>query len=266
MRDWNIDGVVVGRPYQDINEVSTVQRYPVGMIHERHGRRWRYCRAVQDILFAGRGCPNLAFIPWHSENTYACGDGDLIAITVAGQQKIVVKVDDCAVANCRTKDYFVGGMAIIFCLGPESGGPATNILQFRISGNDVSVANTDTDYEDITVYLDEPLPQDLAALDQVDLYPSPYMNIGYSESVSVHGRVACVPMNEVASGSWFWGQTRGPCWCTPVEGITAAVTHEMAFTTDGAVIPKTACLQLAGYMLHYGDGTQDDSLLMLQIE
>ena len=60
MRDFNLDGVVQGIPYQRIWEKSATQKYPIGAILERHGRRFRYCHAVADITITHTGLPNMA--------------------------------------------------------------------------------------------------------------------------------------------------------------------------------------------------------------
>ena len=42
MRDFNVNGEIVGRPYQAVNEQSLTQKYPIGMKYESWGKIWRY--------------------------------------------------------------------------------------------------------------------------------------------------------------------------------------------------------------------------------
>lgn len=265
MRDQNSDGVLVGRPKYGINYKGSTQLYPCGMIHERHGRRYRYCHAVADFVFAGRGNPNVADIPWTSENTYAVR-GAVKTAVVAGSNRIVVKINDSMVTNSRIVDYFVDGVA--WFLEPNEAGTAGYIvIRPRISGNDASYADTDASYEDIVIYLDEPLIKDIAAAQQCDLYPSPYRNIGASASVGLYSSVVCVACSEADSGDWFWGQTRGPCWVTPTAGITGSAIRTVSFANDGCVEKcDDPQRQIAGYIIHSGDGVNDDSELMLMLE
>lgn len=265
MRDFNSDGVLVGRPKLGLNYHGSEQIYPCGTIHERHGRRYRYCHAVEDFVFAGRGNPNLAHIPWHAENTYGVRGAVKVAVK-AGDNKVIVKINDSIVTNSRIPDYFVDGVA--WMLEPNEAGTAGYVvIRPRISGSDISYADTDASYEDILIYLDEPLIKDIAAAQQCDLYPSPYRNIGASASVGVYASVVCVACSEADDGDWFWGQTRGPCWCTPTAGITAGATRMVVFANDGAIkaAPGSA-EQIAGYLLHRGDGAQDDAEIMLMLE
>lgn len=263
MRDQDKDGVVVGWPIQGIHESSTTQNYPIGMIHERHGRRFRYCMAYEELAYGGRGHPNMAYMPWIAGNLFACGDGDLKVAAIAGDQKIIVKVDDCTVINTQTVDYFVGGLAVIF--------PASNCSQnYRISGNDASYVDPGSaDYENVPIYLDEPLPIGVDADVQVDLYPSPYRNVGHSSSGDTYMSYVCVPncAEVIASGSFFWGQTRGPAWVTPYIAITGALQRDVVFHYDGTVrVAAGNAMQRAGYIIQRGDGSCDDSLIQLMLE
>jgi hypothetical protein len=262
LKDFNEDGILRGRPYQEINVASTTQYYPVGTKFERHGRTYRYCKAAAAITISHRGCPNLAYIPWHSENTYTSKMYRVVSGD-SGAKECIVTLDDSCVTNSQTKDYFAGGWLVMFHSGSV-------IAQFRVTGSDVSYVSTasGSNYEDIKIYLDEALPWALVAdTDIGDLHPSPYMNVGASTSVGTYGSVVCVPGIDVASGSWFWGQTKGPCWVTPNAGITTAAVRDVYFHTNGTIkVNSGDGLQRAGYLLDFGDGSQDDALIMLQLE
>jgi hypothetical protein len=271
MRDINMEGLVVGRPRQDIHEQSAVQIYPAGIMHERHGRRFRYCHAAEAIPLPHRGSPNLAYVPWHTDNIYAC-KGLSVNAAAAGDKKITVTFDDyikdTSPYNAKIEDYFQGGYAVVFNIAADNG----IIGVFRISGSEISTVNADSAAnEDMIIYLDEALPYaltpDADPATSVDLYPSPYRNQGAGASVGTLGRVTAIPMIAITSGYWFWGQTKGPAWVTPTAGITTANVHEVVFHTDGTVKVNTGDgLQRAGYMIMRGDGSADDSLIMLDLE
>lgn len=262
--DMNDDGVVRGRPYQEVGEISEKQNYPIGMILERHGRRYRYCKAYEAIAITNRGCPSMVDYPWiatsvRSAKFVSCNS------FVAGDRKITLTVDDVVEDSpyaALTKNFFTGGFINVFY--------DTNAIQtIRVSGNDVgnvnasSAANTD-----IPLYLDEPFAKDYAAGCTVDLYASPYIAIGASTSLTGWASVAVIPHVAVTSGYFFWGQTRGICWVTPSAGITGTGIRMVYFHTDGTIKDggTDTSLQLAGCIAYKGDNTQDDATIQLMLE
>lgn len=253
------------RPEAAIHLSTVKQFYPVGTKLDLHGRTLRYGRAAEAITLPHRGSPNLAYVPWHTNNLYAT-KGVSVNAAKAGDMRLISTFDDYTTDtspyNSQYKNYFQNGLAVIF--------QDTNIIWcIRITGNEISTVNANSAAnEDMIVYLAEPLPDDLASTSvQVDLYPSPYMNQGASASVGTYGRVTGIPMTTFTSGYWGWFQTKGPCWVTPTAGITTANVHQVVFHTDGTVKVNTGDgLQLAGYMLMRGDGSADDSVIMLQLE
>ncbi len=261
--DFNGDGVLVGRPTQDIHEESAVQNYPVGTIHERHGRRFRYCKAYEAITVTNRGCPNMVQYPWiatsvRSAKFVSCNS------FLAGDKRIVLTVDDVVEDSpyaALTKNFFAGGYINAFF-------DSNAIQTLRVSGNEVGTVNADSAANtDIILYLDEPFAKDYAAGCTVDLYASPYIAIGASGSATAYSSFVVVPHLAVTSGYWFWGQTRGPCWVTPNAGITTANVRDVYFHSNGTVkVNSGDGLQRAGYILYKGDGSQDDSTIMLQLE
>jgi hypothetical protein len=179
-----------------------------------------------------------------------------------GDTQITLTVDDEAVTNLRTKNYFVGGYIACFF--------DTNAIGvYRICGNEPSTENASSAAnEDIVLYLDEPIAKDYASGCTVDLYCSPYMNVGASSSLTGWASVVVVPQVAVASGSWFWGQTSGPCWVTPTSGITGTTIRQVYFHSDGTIkdAGTDTSLQMAGYLLYKGDNTQDDAMIQLMLE
>jgi len=250
MRDSNVDGVVVGRPYQEIYEQSATQKYPIGTIHERHGRRWRYCKAYETFLFNHRLAPNMALQGGDTGGTAFGIEKNLYtgAAGIAGDTSVLVET-----TVAYAVDYFFGGLMVLF----TGANPALYCL--RVSGNDLGTGAY------VKIYLDEPLPIDVPVTYGVNIHPSPYMNVGSSEHCA-NAPIVCVPMVIASSGYFFWGQTRGPCWVTP---NTFAWGPEKVALTDGTIVKATSsevrqCVGIAG--CRSSNGSYDDGVIMLHLE
>lgn len=256
MRDFNLDGKVVGRlrPVAEgghgIYEQYATQRFPIGTLYEKHGRKWRFCKAYEAITLPHRGSPNMAIIPGDTGGSAFGVEGNLYAEALAGAQIVYV-----ATATAFPIDAFFGGLFVSFH------GTGSEIACLRVSGNDLGNGTY------VKVYLDEPLPWTVTVAYGINLHPSPYANCGNSSHVGTYASVVVVPMIAITSGYYFWGQTKGPAWVTPTVFGTA---REKYFYSDGTLIDGAVGIdanQLAGYVLArtvtagYGDGIID---LMLE--
>lgn len=253
MRDFNTDGMVVGRPYQEIYEQSLIQKYPIGMIHQRHGRRWRYSYAAETFVFAHRGCPNLNIVPGDTGGDVHGIEKNLYATAKAGETSVLVQ--NAAAGTLFPVDYFVGGLMVVFSTGLNP-----DIFCLRVSGNDLFSATYGK------VYLDEPLPVDMTIVFGVNLHPSPYSRVGSSQSGAATKTVVVVPSIKVTAGNWFWGQTKGPCWVTPSP---YGGGRNKVWNTDGTIIDATTTdiRQLAGVaMARDATGTYGDGVILLMLE
>jgi len=255
MRDFTIDGVLVGRPHQTVHEQSLTQKYPIGTIYEAFGKRWRYSRAAANITIARRGCPNISQNPW-DDGGYSFGCDDCFATGILGENYVDVTLGGDYDIE-RTVDVFQGGILTAYPAAPRD----DEIFQYHILGNDLShTANTI-----VRIYLDPP-PQEAWVAVPVDGMPSPYMNVGASGSVGVQSSVIVVPEIQVTSGYYFWGQTRGPAWVTPSAGFNTASVRECEFHTNGCIIAGAGvALQRAGYLLAENSDA-DDAHIMLMLE
>lgn len=267
MSDINQNGELVGKPKEGygIYDETAEQMYPIGTILNLHGRQFRYCRAAEAITLPGRGSPNLVDFPWIATSLYSLKGVETgsRAVGAAGRKSIVVEFDDYSHDNTpyasTFKNFFQGGYMVAFF--------DTNLIAtVRITGSDPCEADADTAAnENVTLYFDEELPTAITASSHVDVYPSPYICQGASGSGTNYTAFTVVPQIAVTSGYFFWGQTKGPCWVTPNAGITTAKIKDVCFHTNGTVITYVAGYQRAGYMIYKGDGSSDDSLLMLDI-
>ncbi len=99
-----------------------------------------------------------------------------------------------------TKNNMVGGMW---------SQPDSTLAQFRLITGHEKGANGGT----IKVYLDGPLTRTLVAASFMEIAQNPY-----NQLVRPGGTMASVmgvPTTNVASGSFGWNQTWGPCWMNP---------------------------------------------------
>lgn len=258
MRDYNMSGIVAGFPKQTIHEESEEQQYPIGMIHERHGRRWRYFRTVEAITAAltGRACPNMAIVPGDDGGTVGVygSEGSFAADALEGATKVSVNNGG---TTCFPVDFFVDGTMVVFSTGLT---PA--IFLCRISGNDLFDATSGF------IYLDEPIPVEVAHTSYgVSIYPSPYQNVGASGSGSLTLRTfVVVPVTAVQSGFYAWGQTKGPCWVTPSPFGSGRIK---VFHSNGTIKDRAdgSISQIAGNAIPADfDGGYGDGLIDLDID
>jgi len=248
--DIHVDGVIVdkrsGGSAPSLYEDSTTQLYVLGTRLAVGEQVFRYCRAGSALTRYVAGCNDDQWSLTNEEPNQAAAIG---ATTIQ------------VVNTTATKDQYEGGYVAIF----------TSPLQVRrILANDAS------DGTDTTLYLDGALE---AAIVKDSTWVTGYPNIYYDVTAppNTSGNVdyisfVAVPVCTVASGSYFWGQTWGPCY--GVAGGTvpgsAARQREVYFSTAGNLLDygdgsAGAGAQYAGYILpRTGSGT-GDQFYMLQL-
>jgi hypothetical protein len=251
MRDFNLDGVLRGRPSQAINKESAVQVYPIGTIYEAYGNRYRYCKAAAALTPGKRGCPTLVTPPWTgSDDGYGIGSDSATASGTAGENFL----DIVSAAHLHTLDEFQDGVITLY---PAAG---IEIFNYRIIGSDLGSSTTA-----FRLYIDPPL-KEAATLVPCDISPSVYSAVGAPASVGTYGTVVVVPEILVTSAYFFWGQTRGRCWVTPNAAINAASTRTVCFHTNGTIKAFAAgALQIAGNLLALNT-SDDDAVIQLMLE
>lgn len=249
MRDFNLEGLVVGRPYQDVMEESATQRYPIGTKYERHGRIWRYARAGAAMI-PHRGAFSAAIIPGDTGGSTYGGEADLYGAHVAGLREV-----DWENATAWPVDYFQGGWAVFFR------GAYSDIQTIRISGNDLG------DGTSCHLYLDEPLAFANEGTYGVTCYANPHYNTNQSGSAT--SPVVGVPgVALTGSGYFYWAQTSGPCWVTPTAyGPSILKVWHTDGTIKDAANGTTETLQIAGWMMNRDvSGSYGDGLIWLMLE
>jgi hypothetical protein len=269
LTDFNRSGRIEGKPKDlpaGIYTPTAIQYFPLGTRFEDHGREWVYCRAHEAITLPHRGSPCLAQYPWVATSVYSVKgeETDSRSVGDAGRKSITVEfiddyLTDSAPYMAKNKNSLAGGFATIFFTSEL-------IATVRITGNEVAIADPDTATNDqMVIYFDDPLPTAIDASAHVDIYPSPYIACGNSNSGTVYSSFVCVPPCAVTSQYFFWGQVKGPCWVTPNAGITTAKYRDVGFHTNGTIVVMVAGYQRAGYIIYRGDGSQDDAMIMLDI-
>jgi len=120
-----------------------------------------------------------------------------------------------------TKNNMVGG---IWCQ-PDATNP-----QFRMITGHEKGASAAT----IKVYLDAPITRTMIATSFMEIAQNPYNQLQHVSGgwASVMG----VPATVIASGSYGWTQSWGPCWLTPGLPVADTVNwREVVFVGDGSI-------------------------------
>ena len=244
-----------------IYQTNTVKHpdYNVGdFVDTPDGRRYRYCKAGAAISVNRRGAINGYIIPGDTGSGY---EGSLVTAAAAGD--LIVTITDTASAANRPVDYYVGGDFVAFV--------GTDFFVCKM------VKSTVGDGTSIDVTLDVSVPATISASVGITAYPSIYGNVkaGTAQLQDFESFVV-VPVRAVASGAYFWGQTKGPTWVTPQGGTwpgSSAALRDVYFHIDGTIDPATIrdvgtlSPQRAGFLLHAGSsGSYGDALIMLQLE
>jgi hypothetical protein len=201
MRDFNITGKLDGKPRGGTVTVDTKQQYPIGTIYETHGCRFRYCQAYEAVPGSHRGITNMSLGGGDTGGGVFALEG---AIGFKGYKgNNFVEMDNVANGDPDTifpVDWFYGGQVNFYI--PSAA--YTDLLSMRISGSELATT------AGVKLWLDEPLPIDIAATVFSEAHPSPYLNVGATQS----DQFSVVAVNYIilSAGDYFWGQTRGPCY------------------------------------------------------
>ena len=246
--------------FPDINLVSTIKapEFEVGRkVILPDDREFRYCLAGGTSL-AHRGAINANIIPGDTGDGYEGAAGYATA-----KSENVLEISDTDTAH--TADYYIGGWIVIFNASSE----------FQVSR---ILKSTASDGTSLKITISDPLKVALTAAGVgVTLYRNPYINIkaGSAQLANIEAFVV-VPMANIASGEYFWGQVSGPTWVT-AHGVTwpgsGVDRRDVYFHQDGTIDPAvtagvgTTSPQRAGYLLYAGSsGTYGDALIQLQLD
>jgi hypothetical protein len=233
-----------------VYSTGTTALYPNGTIYRDGDRAFRYARAGAAVK-AGFGVKN-----W---GQYSGVTGGNVTARAIGDDTVDILLDATtgAAAWFGTADNMVGG----FYSQPDS----TN-AQFRmIIGHEVG-ASTAT----IWMTLDGPITRTMIATSFTELAQNPYRDV--RSTGNDFSSVMGIPTTIIASGSFGWLQTWGPCWVTPNQPVAdTANWRQVVFKNEGAVIgfddaTAEAGHQHAGFVIdRTSNGGDNPPFIFLQI-
>ena len=220
---------------------STTQLYDLGTRLQVDERVYRYARAGAGL---NRYDPAMNNDSWSLTNE-------------ASNQSVAVGDTSVQVVNgSATKDLYKGGWIAIF----------TSRLQVRHI-----IANDASDGTDTKLYIDGPI-EAAGTTPWITGYPSIYYDTRHN--AENYNSVVCVPNCTVASGSYYWGQTWGPCYgraAGTVPGVTA-LDREIYAAGTGALYGHIQAegataggYQRLGYLLPRTSSGGGDQFYMLQL-
>ena len=212
------------------------------------GREFRYAKS-SGVCASGQACDFVATgFQSYSTPLVAAAVGDTSVTVTAGTHVALAK------------DDLRGGYFISW--------PAALKDQFRgIIGNDA--ADADAAFK---IYLDGPLTVALvAATTGLEVYENPYASL-VTGSNAAKGKAGIPAVYVGAASTYFWVQTKGPCFIAPQstvignEGVGCMFRHdgtlEAVATVVDATIPDADGTQYAGYHM-LGDYAGNGPLFML---
>lgn len=231
-----------------VYSTGTEKKKAYGTRYRIHDRIFKYGKA-NSALLAQKGAKN--------EGVYRGVTGGNVTARAIGDiwLDILLDANTGAAAWFGTKNNMVGG----FWSQPDS-----TAAQFRyIMGHEKGA-----DAATIKVYLDGPITRTMVAASFMEIAQNPYALLGQnaSEFTSVMG----VPTTVIASGSYGWFQTQGPCWLNPNTPVAdTANWRTVVFRTDGSIQSFEDATgetghQVAGFVI---DSTSGDNppFIFLQI-
>ena len=213
---------------QDIDEMSAIQRYPIGWRYPRTNpldlRVFHYAKAGA-LLQSGYGAFSvLPQLVGFSAIAIAAERGDRqLTITVGATDGLL---GDGVIAE----DYLAGGYVVIFTPAPMQA------IQRMIKANTAQAIPGGAGGP-MTLTLDKPLSQDIGTLNfHAECMANPYQ--GVETGGFAYGPVVGIPTMPVPLATpYCWLQTWGPVWATPTgvnEGLGDS-NREVVFVGNGSI-------------------------------
>ncbi len=254
----NFPNAIAGQLHIDATDTTRFGVYSTGTVKKFiYGTRYR----IGDRVFK-YGKAGAALIPKKGAANYGAYSGVTggnVTARAIGDVWVDILLDGTTggVTWFGTKNNMVGG----FYSQPD-----TANSQFRIITGHEKGASTAT----IKVYLDGPITRTMIAASFTEIAQNPYANLRQTgnEFASVMG----VPTTAIASGSYSWNQTWGPCWLNPNTPVAdTAKWRTVVFAGDGSIqgfddaIGETGH-QVAGFVIdNTSPGSDNPPFIFLQI-
>lgn len=250
-----------GRAAQDILELSTVKNYVIGARMRLDGRIFRYSYAAGDLAGLARLVINSNYAPGVTGHANEDGfEGGIGFAAAVGATYL-----DIADTALRAADYYQGGHLIVF--------GDTIFHQHYIVKSDAGNGTY------VRLYLDKPVAVEAITVAMgCSAYRSPYSAVMAAQSTQQEFEpFVGVNLKPVASGNYFWLQTAGPAFITPMGVVwpgSAAHLRDVFAWMDGTIQPGTQAdpslgYQRVGYLLTATGGTAadyGDALINLQLD
>ena len=262
-----LGSIIPGQTAQATRASSLTQVYALGTKRVMpDGRVFRYIKAATALVPEFAACFNYetsgsAVAPAQATGAGAVGNSK---VTFTSPANWGVAGD-----GILALDALAGGHVVI-------GNGASQHPQCRLITGSTALA---TNGGLVTLTLDEPLDTVVlvggsgATASNIEVMMSPWLvsngNAINSSYVTFRGMPAC----SIASGSYGWIQTQGPCWITS-DGATGKVAwdHRLYFEGNGSVKSASTATaatlqQLAGYAIDKSDGSNGNAPFVdLQLE
>lgn len=233
-----------------VYSTGTVKKSPYGTRYRIMDRIFKYGKAGAALL-PKKGAANYG--------AYSGVTGGNVTARAIGDTWLDILLDGTTGGATwfGTKNEMVGG----FWSQPD-----TVNSQFRYIMGHEKGASTSI----IKVYLDGPITRTMIATSFMEVAQNPYANLRQSgnDYVSVMG----VPTTVIASGSYGWFQTQGPCWLNPNLPVADTVKwRTVVFLNDGSIQSYEDASgetghQVAGFVIdNTSPGSDNPPFIFLQI-
>lgn len=236
---------------------SSTQLYPLGTKLEfADGRVFRYAKFGHTNTTApmARILCNYNLVGG-SASTYGYeGTLDSTSDYLTGSTKLILSDTDD-----RAENYYEDAMLAVY--------PAVSFHEYRVCGNEVA-----TDVDDVTIYLDAPLCEDLVvASTGVTIYPSIFSNLRYAQAAGYESAVGMYLGKTMTSAYFGWVQTWGRCIITPTAYFGDSANERLAMMWSDGTIATAATAdpssgyQILGYLTQRTTSGYGDLEIMLQL-
>lgn len=233
-----------------VYSTGTTALYPNGTIYRNGDCAYRYGRAGAALKggYAAKNWGQYSGVTGGNVTARAIGDDTL---------DILLDATTGAAAWFGTKDNMVGGLYVQ---------PDATSGQFRkIIGHEVGISTST-----IWMTLDGPLTRTMVAASFTEIAQNPYRDL--RSTGNDYSSVMGVPTTIIASGSYGWIQSWGPCWVTPNQPVSdAANRRQICFKNEGQIWAYDDATgetghQLAGFTIdRTSSGGDNPPFIFLQI-
>lgn len=228
---------------QDIHQVSTVQRYPIGFKYPKTNpldlRSYYYARAG-NALHSASG----AHLGFTQDVNFSAVTVDLDAVGKYTLEITVAATDGRLGTGAFAANELAGGYIIIFPNGTD------NAINRMIVGNTAKIAGVGV----MTITVDKPLPLALTPAPHAECIASPYLDVLYGNYD--RKMIMGMPTMMALAGEYLWLQTWGPTWAVPGGVVWATAENSLAmFDASGNIEafdeadPVTGAQQIAGTIM-----------------